>query len=78
MQKKDILGLGHSLEEQTIISSADALLCPKFHRKPKKELIVQDNEILFGQTFYYKKIFMWKIGEEYVTVEESVEGAKIP
>ena len=44
----------------------------------KEELIVQDNEILFGQTFYYKKIFMWKIGEEYVTVEESVEGTKIP
>ena len=49
-------------------------LARNFAAKLKEELLASDNEILFGETMSYKKIFMGKIGEEYVTVEEFVEG----
>ena len=49
-------------------------LARNFTPKLKEELVAQDNELFFGETFYYNKIFMGKIGEEYVTIEEFVDG----
>ena len=72
--KKDILELGQSLEEHTKKVVQMHYLARNFTAKLKEELVAQDNEILFGETFYYKKIFMGKIGEEYVTIEEFVDG----
>ena len=72
--KKDILELGQSLEEHTKKVVQMHYLARNFTAKLKEELVAQDNEILFGETFSYKKIFMGKIGEEYVTIEEFVDG----
>ena len=43
--------------------------------KLKDELIASDNEILFGETLSYKKIYVGMINWEYVTVDEFVDGA---
>ena len=72
--KKDIVELGQSLEEHTKKVVQMHYLARNFTAKLKEELVLQDNELLFGETFYYKKIFMGKIGEEYVTIEEFVDG----
>ena len=72
--KKDIVELGQSLEEHTKKVVQMHYLARNFTAKLKEELVLQDNELLFGETFYYKKIFMGKIGEEYVTTEEFVDG----
>ena len=44
-------------------------LAQNFTAKVKEELVAQDNAILSGETFYNMKI-----GEEYVSIEEFVDG----
>ena len=66
--------MGQSLEEHTKKVVQMHYLARNFPAKLKEQLVLQDNELLFGVTFYYKKIFMGKIGEEYVTIEEFVDG----
>ena len=66
--------MGQSLEEHTKKVVQMHYLAQNFTAKLKEELVAQDNEVLFGETFSYKKIFMGKIGEEYVTIEEFVDG----
>ena len=39
-----------------------------------EELMKDENSTFFGETLCYKRIFLGKIGEEYVTVEEFIEG----
>lgn len=56
--KKGILGLGQSLEEQTKRELQTHYFVQNSTTWLREELIVQDNEILFGETFYYKKIFV--------------------
>ena len=70
----DIITIGQTIEEQTKKVVQMHYLARNFAAKLKEELLASDNEILFGETMSYKKIFMGKIGEEYVTVEEFVEG----
>ena len=65
--------MGQSLEEHTKKVVQMHYLVRNFTAKLKEELVAQDNEVLFGETFSYKKIFMGKIGEEYVTIEEFVD-----
>ena len=48
-------------------------LARNFAAKLKEELIASDNEILFGETMSYKKIYMGTIDREYVTVEEFID-----
>ena len=49
-------------------------LARNFAAKLKEELIASNNEIPFGETMSYNKIYMGMIGGEYVTLEEFVEG----
>ena len=49
-------------------------LAGNFAAKLKDELIASDNEILFGETLSYKKIYVGTIDSEYVTVKEFIDG----
>ena len=60
----DILTIGQTIEEQTKKVVQMHYLARNFAAKLKEELLASDNEILFGETMSYKKIFMGKIGEE--------------
>ena len=70
----DIVAIGQTLEEHTKKVVQMHYLARNFAAKLKEELLASDNEILFGETMSYKKIYMGMIGEEYVTVEEFIEG----
>ena len=67
---EDIIVIGQTLEEHTKKVVQMHYLARNFAAKLKEELIASDNEILFGETMSYKKIYMGTIDGEYVTVEE--------
>ena len=71
---EDIIAIGQTLEEHTKRVVQMHYLARNFAAKLKEELIASDNEILFGETMSYKKIYMGTIDREYVTVEEFIDG----
>ena len=71
---EDIIAIGQTLEEHTKKVVQMHYLARNFAAKLKEELIASDNEILFGETISYKKIYMGTIDGEYVTVEEFIDG----
>ena len=54
----DILAIGQTLEEHTKKVVQMHYLARNFAAKLKEELLASDNEILFGETMSYKKIYM--------------------
>lgn len=71
---EDIIAIGQTLDEHTKKVVQMHYLAQNFAAKLKDELIASDNEILFGETMSYKKIYMGTIDGEYVTVKEFVDG----
>ena len=71
---EDIIAIGQTLQEHTKRVVQMHYLARNFAAKLKDELIASDNEILFGETMSYKKIYMGTIDGAYVTVEEFIDG----
>ena len=72
---KDITETNQTLEEHTKKVVQMHYLARNLTAKMNEELMKDDNSTFFGETLCYKKIFLGKIGEEeYVTVEEFIEG----
>ena len=72
----DIQATGQSIEQHTKKVVQMHYLARNFAARLSQELQTSDNRILFGETLKYNKIFLGKLeSDEYVTVEELVEGS---
>ena len=72
----DIQATGQSIEQHTKKVVQMHYLARNFAARLSQELQASDNGILFGETLKYNKIFLGKLeSDEYVTVEELVEGS---
>ena len=72
----DIEATGQTLEQHTKKVVQMHYLARNFAARLRQELQSKDNLVLFGETLRYNKIFLGKLDtNEYVTVEEYVEGS---
>ena len=72
----DIESTGQSIEQHTKKVVQMHYLARNFAARLSQELQASDDHILFGETLKYNKIFLGRLdSDEYVTVEELVEGS---